>query len=92
LIDKDLLEIKRDDEESRRIVWSWVPDKEYRDEMRKLYPCNDLAEAYAVVENPKSYFGIMIYGKYRDEWSPNPRCARPVVAKMLEEMRCRSVK
>jgi hypothetical protein len=46
---------------------------------------DDLAEEYVVIERKEAMAGLVIWGRYRDEWHCNPS-ARHVVKRLLEMM------
>lgn len=68
-------------EEGDRIIFEWeVPEDYPRDKSR----CDDIAEAYCITEDKKAASGIVIWAKYRGEWSCNPTSVRPLVKYLLE--------
>ena len=43
----------------------------------------DMASEYAIVSDPKANGGLIVYGKYRGQWVPNP-ATRFLIRVLLE--------
>ena len=69
------------------VIWKWKPDvREYDPEDPRRH--DDVAEEYAIELCETAFSGgLIVWAKYSGEWEPNPWMARPVIAKLLSELK-----
>jgi hypothetical protein len=65
----------------RNIIWDWRPDI---DATQRL--AEDVAEEYVIELNPEAQSGIILWGRYHENWIANPWTARPVIRRLLSEL------
>jgi len=46
----------------------------------------DMASEYAIIDDPEANAGIIVYAKYRGEWTANPWSTRFVIRELLERL------
>lgn len=68
----------------RKPIFYWVPNLEELGLTPEQAGMQDLAQAFAVVAEPKANGGILVYAKYRDVWEVNPWSTRFLIRELLE--------
>ena len=61
-----------------KIIWRWTPPLLSNNDI------NEVADEYVILSRPSARGGVIIYGKYHDQWEPNPS-SRHVVAELLRQ-------
>lgn len=64
------------------IIYDWIIPPDHPD----FTGHDDNPKAYRVVKNEKAQGGVIIYGKYRDEWQANPWNTRTLVKHFLDDI------
>ena len=67
-------------DEPKNVIWKWIPEKT----SFSIYA--DVASEYAIEKDDDADCGIILWGKYRDEWIPNPWSSRAVILRLLHEL------
>lgn len=69
----------------RPIFWV-APKKEHFGLTAEGAMLQDLAQEYAVCADPNANAGLIVYGKYNDNWRPNPWSTRFLIRILLEKI------
>ena len=63
------------------IVFRWENPSSRKDRIM-----SNEAKEYVVVKDQKAQSGVVVFGKYNDEWHCNPWNSRPVIREMLADI------
>ena len=67
---------------NRKIIYRWKNPS-----LRKYRIMNNEAAEYIIVRENEASSGIVIYGKFNDEWSANPWSTRPLIKQLCNEIK-----